>query len=130
MIEMELSRIIIDEAKKEQVIVLKEKGGQRALPIVIGMNEVTAIKMTLGGFRSPRPLSHDLMLSIVEVLGVKLEKVVIDNLIEGVFHAKLYISNKDTMLKIVDARPSDGIALAVRAKAPIFVHSQVFDKLS
>ncbi|MDD3296202.1 MAG: bifunctional nuclease family protein [Candidatus Omnitrophica bacterium] len=130
MIEMELSRIVIDETKKEQIIVLKEKGGQQTLPIVIGMSEVTAIKMTLGGLKPPRPLSHDLMFSIIEALGARLEKVVIDNLVEGVFHAKLYINNKGAMIKIVDARPSDGVALAVRAKSPIFVHSQVFDKLS
>jgi hypothetical protein len=130
MIEVELSRIIIDERKKGQVIVLKEKAGRRLLPIVIGINEATAIKMKLGGFKSPRPLTYDLMLSIMGKLEVTLEKVVIDDLIDGTFHAKLYLKNHDKEPKIIDARPSDSVALAVRSKSPIFVEEQVLEKLS
>ena len=130
MIELELSRIIIDEEKKEQVVVLKEKRGQRLLPIVIGITEASAIKMKLSGFEPPRPLTHDLISSILDSLGTHLEKVVIDNLIEGTFHAKLYLGANGTIAKIIDARPSDSIALAVRTKSPIFVKSQVFKKLN
>ena len=128
MIEVELLRIIIDEQKKEQVIVLKEKEGARLLPIVIGINEATAIKMELGGFVPPRPLTYDLMLSIIGSLKVTLEKVVIDDLIDGTCHAKLYLKNHDKEPKVVDARPSDSIALAVRSKSPIFVEERVLEK--
>jgi len=130
MIEAELSRIVIDEAKREQVIVLKEKRGERILPIVIGMNEAAAIKMKLSGFIPPRPLTHDLILAIIDSLQVKLEKIVIDDLIDGTFHAKLYLRNNHDEPTVVDARPSDSIALAVRTSAPIFVEEDVFDKLS
>ena len=130
MIEIELSRIVIDEEKKEQVVVLREKGGNRLLSIVIGINEATAIKMKLSGYSPPRPLTHDLISTIIGNLGVSLEKVVIDNLVDGTFHAKLYLKNNDDLSKIVDARPSDSIALAVRTQSPIFVEEKVLEKLS
>ncbi|MCK4520067.1 MAG: bifunctional nuclease family protein [Candidatus Omnitrophica bacterium] len=128
MIEVELSRIIIDEQKKEQVIVLKEKKGDRLLPIVIGVNEAVAIKMELGGFNPPRPLTHDLILSIMDNLKVILEKVVINDLVDGTFYAKLYLKDHNKELKVVDARPSDSIALAMRSKSPIFIEEQVLEK--
>jgi hypothetical protein len=129
MIEVELSRIIIDEAKREQIIVLKEKNGSKTLPIVIGINEALAVRMQLSGFVPPRPLTHDLMKSFIDTLDVCLEKVVIDKLVDSTFHAKLYLRTKDD-LKIVDARPSDSIALAVRTKSPLFVEEEVFRKLA
>jgi len=129
MIEMELTRIIIDEEKREQVVFLKEKSGSRCLPIVIGINEAVSIRMHLNGFISPRPLTHDLMCSILGDLGVKLEKVVIDKLIDNTFYAKLYLKTQNGS-KIVDARPSDCIALAVRMRASLFVDDEVFHKLS
>ena len=129
MIEVELSRIIIDEKKNEQVVVLKEKSGSKLLPIAIGISEATAIKMTLSGFVSPRPLTHDLILSIIGNLEFNLEKVVIDKLIEGTFHAKLYLKGDDKT-KVIDARPSDSIALAIRTKSPIFVEEYVAEKIS
>lgn len=128
MIEVEVSRIIIDEEKKEQLVVLKEKGGSRFLPIVIGIVEATAIKMKLSGFAPPRPLTHDLIYAIIKNLGVKLERVVIDDLVNGTFYAKLHLSLNGTKSKIVDARPSDSIALAVRVKSPIFVEEKVLEK--
>ncbi len=129
MIEMELSRIIIDEEKREQVVFLKEKNGSRCLPIVIGINEAASIRMHLNGFASPRPLTHDLMCSILSDLGAKLEKIVIDKLVDNTFYAKLYVSAPNGM-KIIDARPSDCIALAVRTKSALFVNEEVFHKLS
>ena len=130
MIEVELSRIIIDEEKKEQVVVLKEKGGDRFLPIVIGINEAAAIKMKLSGFVPPRPLTHDLMSAIITKLNATLERIVVDNLTEGTFHAKLYFKKEDNKSIVIDARPSDGLALAVRNKTPIFVEEHVLGKLS
>ncbi|UCG35069.1 MAG: bifunctional nuclease family protein [Candidatus Omnitrophota bacterium] len=130
MIEVELSRIIVDEEKREQVIVLKECSGSRLLPIVIGMSEAAAIKMHLSGFTPPRPLTHDLMCTFLGTLDTNLERVVIDKLVDSTFHAKLYIKTNNNGTKTIDARPSDSIALAVRTKAPIFVEEEVFDKLA
>ncbi len=127
MIEMELNKIIIDEKRHDQVIVLKEKNGERMLPIIIGLNEASAIKLRLSGFTPPRPLTHDLLNSVISNLGGTLEKVVIDDLRQNTFHAKLYIK-MDHQVKTIDARPSDSIALAVRAKAPIFVEEEVLRK--
>ncbi len=130
MIPVELSKIIIDEEKKEQMIVLKEKMGGRVLPIVIGMNEAAAIRIKLSGFIPPRPLTHDLLKNLLDSLGVSLEKVVIDKLVDGTFHAKLHLKRDNGKVTVVDARPSDSIALAVRTRSPLFVEEEVFEKLS
>lgn len=128
MVEMELNKIIIDEKRQEQIIVLKEKDGSRMLPIVIGLLEATAIKMKLGGVEPPRPLTHDLLKALIESLGAKLEKVVVDKIIDNTFHAKLVINTGDSKVEYIDARPSDSIALAVRTKSPIFVEEEVLNK--
>jgi bifunctional DNase/RNase len=128
MVEMELSKIIIDEKRQEQIIVLKEKNGSRILPIIIGLLEAAAIKMKIGGVNPPRPLTHDLLKSLLDNLGAKLEKVVVDKIIDNTFHAKLVVNTGDSKLKYIDARPSDSIALAVRTSAPIFVEEEVLDK--
>jgi len=127
MIELELSRIVIDEDKNEQIIVLKERDGQKFLPIVIGINEAAAIKMKLSQTKAPRPLTHDLLSSVIDTLGFSLEKVVINDLVEWTFFAKLYLKNNDSIKKIIDARPSDSIALALRMNSPIFVEEKVFE---
>lgn len=124
MVEMELNKIIINENRHEQVIVLKEKEGNRRLPIVIGLLEATAIKMEIGGINPPRPLTHDLLKTTIETLGASLQKIVIDKLENNTFHAKLQLQTDGTIHQ-VDARPSDSIALAVRMKAPIFVEDEV-----
>lgn len=124
MIEMELAKIVIDEKRHDQLIVLKEKAGDRLLPIVIGLSEASAIKLKISGFNPPRPLTHDLLYSAIESLEANLEKIVIDKLEENTFHAKLVLK-QDGKTKIIDARPSDSVALAIRAKAPIFVDDQV-----
>jgi len=125
MVEMELNKIVIDEKRHDQLIVLKEKGGSRILPIVIGLNEASAIKLKLSGFQPPRPLTHDLLHSTIENLEASIDKVIIDKLEDNTFHAKLVIKTKSGDTKVIDARPSDSIALAVRAHAPIFVEDEV-----
>ena len=129
MIEVELSKIIIDEEKQEQVIVLKEKGGSRMLPIVIGLSEAASIRMEVNGFSPPRPLTHDLIKSLIDTFSATLRTVIIDKLINGTFHTKLHFITKDGEQKIVDARPSDSIAIALRTNSPIFVQEEVFEKL-
>ena len=127
MIEMELNKIVIDEKRHDQLIVLKEKHGNRILPIIIGLSEASAIKLKISGFQPPRPLTHDLLYATIENLQAKLEKIVIDKLEANTFHAKLILT-QDGNSKTIDARPSDGIALAIRANAPIFVEEAVIDK--
>ncbi len=125
MLEMELNKIVIDEKRHDQLIVLKEKGGNRILPIVIGLNEASAIKLKISGFMPPRPLTHDLLHTTIENLEASIERIIIDKLEESTFHAKLVLKTSSGQTKVIDARPSDSIALAVRAHAPIFVEDQV-----
>ena len=128
MIRVELSRIIIDEKRQDQVIVLKEKEGERQIPIVIGFMEASSIKIKLSGVDVPRPMTHDLLVQVIENLGGKLESVHIDRLVNNTFYARLQIKAADGQVKSVDARPSDSIALAVRLKSPIFVSEEVAQK--
>src|SRR3989338_9125183 len=120
MIELALSKIKIDENRSEQVIVLKERDGERFLPVVIGIAEVNAIKLKLSGIEPPRPLTHDLLLHAIEELGAKLKEIHIDKLENNTFFAKLILSRNGSGEIKIDARPSDSVALALRAGAPIF----------
>ena len=124
MVEMELTKIVIDEKRHDQLIVLKEKDGERLLPIVIGLAEASAIKLRISGFVPPRPLTHDLLQTTIENLEANIEKIIIDKLEDNTFHAKLVLK-QDGKTKVIDARPSDSVALAVRVKAPIFVEDEV-----
>ncbi|RJP29670.1 MAG: bifunctional nuclease family protein [Candidatus Omnitrophota bacterium] len=128
MVEMELNKIVIDEKRHDQLIVLKEKAGTRVLPIVIGLNEASAIKLKISGFNPPRPLTHDLLHSTIQNLHATIERIIIDKLEENTFHAKLVIKAESGETKTIDCRPSDSIALAVRAHAPIFVEDEIINK--
>ena len=127
MVQVELSKIIIDEKHQDQIIVLKEKNGDRQIPIVIGFLEASSIKMKLSGVEPPRPMTHDLLVDVIEGLGATLDRLVIDKMVNNTFHAKLEFKFKNGK-KIIDARPSDGVALAVRTNAPIFVEEDVIKK--
>ncbi|MFT5169695.1 MAG: bifunctional DNase/RNase, partial [Candidatus Omnitrophota bacterium] len=128
MLEVELSKIIIDEKRQDQIIVLKEKESDRQFPIVIGFLEASSIKMKLADFQPPRPLTHDLLTDVINALGAELEHVIIDQMDKSTFHAKLVLRSVDDDKVVVDARPSDGIALAVRTGAGIFVDEDVIKK--
>lgn len=125
--EVTLSKIKIDENRSEQIIVLKEKDGSRYLPVVIGMAEVNAIKLKLSGITPPRPLTHDLLLSTISFLGAALKHIVIDKLENNTFYAKLILERDNQEIQ-VDARPSDSVALALRAGAPIYVAEEVLEE--
>ncbi len=128
-VEVELSRIIINETSDQQVIVLKERHGERSFPIVIGIVEIFAIDRRLKGIKPPRPMTHDLLHSVIRGLGADIEKIVINELRHHTFFAKIYLSTNGQTVEI-DSRPSDAIALGAATKAPIFVAEQVFEKLS
>jgi len=121
---MELRRIIISEVDENQVVILKEVEGDRSFPIVIGIFEATSIRRRVRREESPRPLTHDLIASVVELLGGEIQDIVISDLQEHTYFAKLRI-RRDGELIEVDCRPSDAIAIAVTAKAPIYVAEDV-----
>jgi hypothetical protein len=128
-IEVELSRIIINETSDQQIIVLKERNGKRSFPIVIGMMEAFAIDRRLKGLKPPRPMTHDLLDNVIKSLDAKIEKIVINDLRNHTFYAKIcLIANGQTIE--VDSRPSDAIALGVASNTPIHVAQHVLDAAS
>ena len=130
LIQMDVSKIRIDERRGEQVIVLKEREGNRVLPIIIGISEVTAIKMKISGIQPPRPLTHDLLKNTIAELGASLQQVVITKLEFNTFFATLVLQSRDGTRHEIDARPSDSIAVALRADAPIFVAEDVLNQVA
>ena len=127
-VPMELSRIIISEINDQQVIYLKEIEGPRSFPILIGIFEATSIDRRVKGFPSPRPLTHDLIVAAVEALGGEFQDVVISDLKEHTYYARLRIRAGGELLEI-DARPSDAIAVAVTCNPvlPIYVNEEVLN---
>jgi bifunctional DNase/RNase len=125
-VEVELSRIIINETSDQQIIVLKERNGTRGFPIVIGIVEIFAIDRRLKGIKPPRPMTHDLLASVIESLGAKVDRIVIDDLRNHTFFAKIHLSIDGRAVR-VDSRPSDAIALCAAIDAPIYVAEHVFD---
>jgi bifunctional DNase/RNase len=121
---MDLARIIIQERSDHQVIVLRERTGEREFPIVIGTYEALAIDRRVKGIENQRPLTHDLMTSVIENLGAELEQVVINDLRDHTFYAKLRIRQNGKIVE-VDSRPSDAIALGAASNTPIFVEEHV-----
>ena len=127
--EAELSRIIINEMSDQQVIVIKERHGDRSFPIVIGIVEIFAIDRRLKGIKPARPMTHDLLANVIENLGARVEKIVINDLRNHVFYAIIHLSLNGRTVKI-DSRPSDAIALGVASNSPIYVAEHVFDLTS
>ena len=125
-VQMELSRIIISEINDQQVIYLREVEGTRAFPILIGLFEATSIDRRVKGYASPRPLTHDLLVSTVEQLGAEFQDVVITELRDHTYYARLRVRHEGELVEI-DARPSDAIAVAVTCDPvlPIYVSEEV-----
>jgi len=121
---MELKRIIISEVHEQQIIVLREVDGERSFPIVIGIFEATSIDRRVKNIVPPRPLTHDLIVSVIDQLGGDLQDIVISDLQDHTYFAKLRV-RKDGELTEIDCRPSDAIAVAVTAKVPIWVAEDV-----
>src|SRR5262245_14419671 len=123
-VAMELRRIIISEVEDSQYIVLREVEGERSFPIVIGLFEAHSINRRVKGEPSPRPLTHDLIVNVIEGLGGEVQDIVISELKEHTYYATLRVRQEGELLHI-DCRPSDAIAIAVTAKVPIFVNEDV-----
>ena len=124
MIPVHIHSLGLDEQNNQPVLVLKEDGGLRVVPIWIGHPEAMAIMLAVQGVEPPRPLTHDLMMSIVAAAGYDVERVEINRVENGTFFATLVLKGPERTLNI-DARPSDSLALAVRAGCPVFVAEEV-----
>ena len=129
MIEMELSKIVINEASDEQVIILKEKGGSRAFPIVIGIYEAAALDRGIRSVKTARPLTHDLIINILKSLNARIAKIIVNDLNNNTFYARLILGIDGKEIE-VDSRPSDAIVLATHLKVPIFVEEAILNKLA
>lgn len=121
---MKVDKLGIDLLTHDPVVILKDLEGKRSLPILIGPFEATAIALALEGTQVPRPLSHDLMKSVIEALKAKVDRIIIHDIQENTFYAKVVLESSLGTLEI-DARPSDSIALALRTNSPIYVSERI-----
>jgi uncharacterized protein len=123
-VRMNLARIVIQDTNEEQIIFLREAEGDREFPIVIGNSEAAAIDRRLKGYRGGRPMTHDLLADVIARLGAEIEKIVINDLKDRTFYAKLVLRARGEVLEI-DSRPSDAIAVGVASDVPLFVSEHV-----
>lgn len=123
-VRMDLARIIISETSDQQIIVLRERSGTRQFPIVIGIHEAMAIDRRLKGYTMQRPLTHELLANVIHAMQGELERIVIHDLKDHTFYAKLVIRQNGALCE-VDSRPSDAIALGVASDTPIYVTENV-----
>lgn len=126
---MDLARIIISERSDEQIIVLKERDGNRSFPILIGIFEAVAIDRKVKNYKTPRPMTHDLVENILKGLNARLDHIVVNDIVDKTFYARLVLKTDDKTIEI-DSRPSDAVALAVQMNAPIFVEDSVLDEVA
>lgn len=126
---MDLVKILIHEKRDQQLIHLKEKGGERGFPIVIGMNEAYEIHRKIQGPKPVRPMTHDLLGALLRATGSEIQRIVVSDLRENTFYATIHLRLATGEITEVDSRPSDAIALAVQFQTPIFVDEDVFSSL-
>ena len=124
MIPVYVAGLAIDVLSNQPVVILREKNGTRILPIWIGPSEAHAIAVKLENIKVMRPITHDLLKIIIEGLDSKVKKVIISDLRDNTFYAKIYIEKGDQLISI-DARPSDSVALAMRTNTDIFVQDEL-----
>lgn len=127
MIEMSVDSIRVSLMNYQRVVILKEKSAERYLPIWIGPTEADAIAMKLHDVTVPRPLTHDLLRSVITALGASVNSIIVSDLKDDTFYARITLDLDGKQVEI-DSRPSDAIALAVRVKAPIYAEEAVMDK--
>ncbi|MFN2544536.1 MAG: bifunctional nuclease family protein [Actinomycetota bacterium] len=129
MIEMNLVGVRVELPTNQPIVLLREKEGERFLPIWIGAMEATAIAFALQGIVTARPMTHDLMKNLLEELGVNVERIVITELRDGTFYAVIHLQANGSSYE-VSSRPSDAIALAVRVNVPVFAQEEVLTEAS
>ena len=125
-VEMTIKGLMVDPVTNMPIIILRNQDGQRVLPIWVGIFEANAIALQVENVATPRPMTHDLLKNVIHDLKADVQKIVVCDLKDNTFYALIYLTvNGDTVA--VDARPSDAIALALRARVPIFVEDTVID---
>ncbi len=127
LIKMNLEGVRIELPSQKPIILLKEDKGNRYLPIWIGPFEASAIALEMSHIRTPRPMTHDLIINIIRNLKIRIDNIEISNLRDNTFYAIINIVNHDRKIIRIDSRPSDAIATAVRSKCDIFVAEKVLD---
>jgi len=127
LIKMSLEGVRIELPSQKPIILLKEEDGNRYLPIWIGPFEASAIALEMSHIRTPRPMTHDLIINIIRNLKIKIDNIEISELRDNTFYAIINIINQENRLVKIDSRPSDAIATAVRSKCDIFVEEKVLD---
>lgn len=130
LIQMEVTGLALDPSGNSPILILKSQEGERTLPIWIGIMEAASIAMALQNVEFPRPMTHDLFKNFITLLGASMEKVEILDLKDSTYFAQITFATKEGQALVLDSRPSDAIALAIRTKAPVFVAEEVLDKSS
>jgi len=125
LVEVVVWTLAVDQKNRVPVVILKDAAGERKLPIWIGPQEASVIAMELAGRKFQRPLTHDLLKSVLKGLGTRVRRVEICDLLDNTFYAKIFLDHGGEIL-CIDARPSDSIALALKAKARIYVEAKLF----
>ncbi len=125
-IEMTIKGLMVDPITNMPIIILRDKDGQKVLPIWVGIFEANAIALQIENVSTPRPMTHDLLRNVIHDLNASVQKIVVSDLQENTFYALIYLSLAGDTVAI-DARPSDAIALALRTRAPIYVEETVID---
>ena len=126
-VELKVEAVALDW-RGSPIVVLREQEGERAVFIWVGIAEATAISMRLEGQTAPRPLTHDLIVSILDQVGVKVDRVVITDMRVDTYYAQIHLSGEDSR-EPIDCRPSDAIAIALRTEAPIHIGCDLLDRL-
>ena len=125
-IEMTIKGLMVDPITNMPIVILKDKDGERVLPIWVGIFEANAIALQIENIATPRPMTHDLLRNIITDLDGQVDRVVVSDLKDNTFFAIIHLTVKGEAV-VVDARPSDAIALALRTRAPILVDETVID---
>ena len=125
-IEMTIKGLMIDPITNMPIVILKDKEGERVLPIWVGVFEANAIALQIENISTPRPMTHDLIRNILSEIEADVQRIVVCELRDNTFYAMIYLDREGETMAI-DARPSDAIALALRTKAPIFVEDDVVE---
>ncbi|MGA2361361.1 MAG: bifunctional nuclease family protein [Candidatus Aminicenantales bacterium] len=126
-IEMKVKGLVVDPISKMPIVVLEDPHNEQILPIWIGVFEANAIALTIENVPTPRPMTHDLLKSFLEKLGIAIEKIVVNDVRNNTFYALIHCRQEERAI-IIDSRPSDAIALALRMSSPIFVEDDVVRK--
>lgn len=130
LVEMELLEILMrEEPRGAQIVVLREKNGEREFPIYIGYFEANAMYFAVHGHQPPRPMTHDLIFNVVEGLDARLVGICVDDLRDDTFHGKLMLETAEGRQVLVDSRPSDALVLAMKQQTPIYVEERVLDSI-